>query len=99
MTKRIVDDLEAVEIEQVDSYDLATLGAGQRLGQALTELHAIGQTRKSVMAWHVHDRGVRAALLGNVAMGCNPATIRHGAMVNLENATIGQLDHRICRLI
>ncbi len=49
----VVDGLEIVEIKTNDSQDAAAaLGLGHGLMQAITKLHAIGQTGKQVVQCH-----------------------------------------------
>ena len=82
MTQRIVDVLEVVEVEQVHGQQLAAPRAREGLLEALVEQHAVGQAGKRVVQRHVHDLGLRAALLGDVLMRDDDAAIGHALAAN-----------------
>ena len=67
VAERVVDDLEAVEVEEQDrgaALGVVALGAADRLVEAVEEEHAVGQPGERVV-----QRVVLQALLGLAAVG------------------------------
>ena len=64
MTQRVVDVLEAVEVEK-HQRDLAAAAVGtrDRLSDAVRQQRAVGQAGQRVMVCHVHDALVGATTL------------------------------------
>ena len=75
MAERVVDALEAVEIEIEHRELVAAADAGQRLGEPLAEQHAVGQIGQRVVARHMRDLLLGALALGDVVVGGDPAAV------------------------
>ena len=72
MAERVVDVLEAVEIDQEQRAALLALrGVAQRLVERLAHQRAVGQAGERIEAREAADLLLRAALLGEV--GADPA--------------------------
>ena len=69
MAERIVDALEAVEIEE---HDRELVAAPERLLHLVLEQHAVRQIGERVVARHVHDLGLGLPALGDVFIGRDP---------------------------
>ena len=69
VAERIVDVLEAVEVEEQDG-DLAAVAARacDRLSDAVREQRPVGQPGQGVMMRHVHDALVRQVALGDLRL-------------------------------
>jgi hypothetical protein len=68
MAEFVVDDLEAVEIEEHQRHRLAVaLGAGHGLAEAVAEQHAIGQAGQAVVVGQVLQLLLHLVLLGCIA--------------------------------
>ena len=61
---------------QSDRNGLVRHSASQSPFEALAEQHAIGQIGEGVMMRHVGDARLDAALLGDILVGRNAATVR-----------------------
>nr|WP_239002945.1 hypothetical protein [Rhodovastum atsumiense] len=64
MAERVVDFLEAVEVDQADGAAPAT--TRQRLVQPLAEQHPVGQAGQRVVVGEMRDMGIGLAALGDV---------------------------------
>jgi hypothetical protein len=68
VAQRVVDDLEAVEVEKDDGHPaLAPARAAQRLAEAVEEQRAIGQPGEPVVQGAVGELQLGALALGDVA--------------------------------
>ena len=98
MAEGVVHGLEVVEIEQVDRHHLAAPDAGERVLEPLVQQHAVGQVGQRVVQRHVHDLGLRAALLGDVLVRDDVAAVRRLTIGDVDDAPVGELMDRICDL-
>ena len=71
--ERVVDALEAIEVETEHGEALAALQAQQRLLQLLAEQRAVGELGQRVVAREVGDLLLLAAALGDVLVERHPA--------------------------
>ena len=71
--ERVVDALEAVEVEAEHGEALAAPQAQQRLLQLLAEQRAVGEVGQRVVAREVGDLLLLAAALGDVLVQRHPA--------------------------
>src|SRR6185295_1868171 len=69
MAKRVVDLLEAIDIEAVHSKSLARPQLRQRLRECLAQGTAVRKIGEGVMARQMLDARLRLALLGDVLVG------------------------------
>ena len=72
MTERIVDALEAVEVEE---HHRQFVAAAQRLHHLVLEHHPVRQVGQRVVPRHVNDLGLGAPALGDVFIGRDPAAV------------------------
>jgi hypothetical protein len=91
MSERVIDFLEAIEIE----HEHCQVGAaparhGKRVLQMFPQQCAIWQVGQRVMVSHVSNSGFRAPLLGNVEMCRYPAATGHWLSSYADQTTIGQ---------
>ena len=77
MAERIVDALEAVEVEE---HDRELFAAAERLLHLVAEQHAVRQIGQRVVARHVHDLGLGLAALGDVFIGHDHAAVGRRAV-------------------
>ena len=63
----------------------------QRLLQPLIQQRAVGQRRQCIVHRHVRDLGLRAALLSDVLVRGDNATVDHRLYRDRNGAPIGQL--------
>ena len=73
MAERVVDALEAVEIEAEHGKALAAPQAQERLLQLLAEQRAVGEVGERVVARQVGDLLLLAAALGDVLVAAPPS--------------------------
>src|SRR6476659_6858428 len=73
MSERIVDGLEAIEIETEDGETLTAAQAQQRGLQLLTKQGAVGEVGQHVVAREMGDLTLLAAALGDVLVQRQPA--------------------------
>ena len=73
MPERVVDALEAVEVEAEHGKALAAHQAQQRLLQLLAEQRAVGEAGQRIVAREVGDLLLLAAALGDVLVQRHPA--------------------------
>jgi hypothetical protein len=74
VAERVVDDLEAVQVEAEHGEAPA---APERFVQPLAEQRSVGQAGQRVVVRHVRDARLGAAALGDVLEGEDAAAIRH----------------------
>ena len=79
MAERVVDVLEAVEVEAEHGQALALLQAVERPLQPLLQQHAVGQLGQNVVMRHVRDARLDAPVLGHVLVRREPAPVRASA--------------------
>ncbi|MGY4255600.1 hypothetical protein ACVI1L_002668 [Bradyrhizobium sp. USDA 4516] len=92
MPERVVDVLEAVEIEhQHRKTRSAAPGTGERALHPFLEQHAIRQIGQRVMLRHIGDLGLGAPLLGDVAMRRHPAAAGHRLPRHADQPAVGEL--------
>ena len=92
MSERVVDRLEAVEVEHQDRERLAVTGhARQRLVHLLHEQRPIGEAGQGVVARHVRKLGLDALLRGDVLMDRDPAAVVHALMIDGDDAPVAQM--------
>ncbi len=91
MTVRVVDLLEAIEIDAEDGHAVVAVRCGKRLLHAFAEQKPVGKTGQGVMPGHVGDALLGPALLGDVLMGRHPAAVRHPGVHDAYDAPVGQL--------
>ena len=90
MAERVVDGLEAVEIEEQHGELLAA--AASACSMLLAEQHAVGQIGERVVARHVHDLRLGPAPLGDVLEGRDPAAVRGRAVRHAgDDAAVAEL--------
>ena len=84
--QRVVDFLEAVEVEAHDR-ERAVRGAGRadRLGEAFAEQEAVGQAGQRVMVREVPDLRLRHAPLGHVGVGQHHPAARDRVALHLDD--------------
>ena len=87
MSQRIVDALEAVEIEE---HDRQLVAAGQCFFHLVLEQDAIGQIGQRVMARHVHDLGFGLPALGDVLIGRHPAAVGSRAVQTRHHPAVAE---------
>jgi len=97
MAQRVVDLLEAVEIDAVHGEPLAGAQTRQRPLQALAHEHAVGQVRQPVVAREVLNRGLRLATLGDVLVRAHPSAARHRHVRGRDRAAVVHLLDRVAR--
>ena len=91
VAERIVDVLEAVEVETEHGQALALLHAVERPLHALAQQHAVGQLGQDVVVRHVRDARLDAAILGHVLVRREPALVRHRLMLDGDDAPVAEL--------
>ena len=70
MSERIVDDLEAIEIEEYHRHEpVAPVGFHHGLAQPVLQQHAIGQSGERVVMRQIIQPFLRAAMFGDVLDG------------------------------
>ena len=80
MAERIVDILEAIEIERQHRHGRTALGLVEFLAQALAQVQAVGQIGQRIVVGEVRHAGLDAPLLGDVLVHGDPAAARHRLM-------------------
>ena len=88
MAERIVDALEAVEIEE---HDRELVAAAERLFHLVAEQHAVRQIGERVVARHVHDLGFGLPAFGDVLVGRDPAAVRSRTVQARDHASVVEL--------
>lgn len=92
MSERVVDVLEAIEIEhQHRKARSAAPRTGQCLLHPLLEQHAVRQVGQRVVLRHVGDLGLGTALLGDVAMRRDPAAAVHRLPRHADQPAVSKL--------
>ncbi|MGY3354428.1 hypothetical protein ACVWZK_001091 [Bradyrhizobium sp. GM0.4] len=92
MSKRVVDFLEAVEVEHEHGQVDATVASNcDGMLHPLPEQHAVGQIGQRVMLRHMSDFGLRPALLGHIEMCGNPSATGHWLPRHADQPTVGKL--------
>ncbi len=86
MTERVVDILEAVEVQAQDSERLALLGALGRLVQTLVEQRPVWQPRQRVVTGGVGEPLLRLLALGNIYDDADGAGRPTGLVVEVARA-------------
>lgn len=99
VAEHVVDALEVVEIEHVQGHHFAAPDTGERLLQALVEEHAVGQPGERVMQRHVHDPGLRLALLGDVAVRRHDSAAGHHLRGDGDGAPVAEHAHEVRRAL
>ena len=80
MAERVVDRLEAVEVDQVDGQAIvAVVELGQHVVDAFAELAAVGESGELVVARQMRDALLRALALGDVLENDDRAAVGHHA--------------------
>ena len=95
VAERVVDGLEAVEVDAQQGHRLARAAQADRLVQPLAKAHPVRQAGQLVVVRHALDLGNGAPLLGDVVMGRDPAAVGHRLVVNGEAAAVPQCDHGV----
>ena len=93
VSERIVDRLEVVEIEQVDSDHLAPLDPHQGVIEPLVEEGSVRQVGERVVQRHVHDPGLGAPLVGDVLMRDDVPAVCGPAVADVDAPPVRQLVH------
>ena len=91
MAERVVDVLEAVEVETKHRQAPALSHAVERPLHALAQQHAVGQLGQDVVVRHVGDARLDAAVLGHVLVRGEPALVRHRLMLDGDDAPVAEL--------
>ncbi len=89
MTKRIIDVLEIVEIDEQHSQLLLPRDPAQRLLKLRPEKHAVGQIGQGIMMRHMRDLRFGASVLGHILMGDHPPATRHWLSDEMDDPVIG----------
>ncbi len=92
MAERVVDALEAVEVEAEHGEALAAPQALQRLLQLLAEQGAVGEVGERVVARKVGDLLLLAAALGDVLVERHPASAFERLGGDGDDAVVAVLD-------
>ena len=92
MAERIVDALEAVEVEVKHGKLVAAVDAGQRVGEPLAKQQPVGQVGQRVVPRHVGDALLGLAAFGDVVVGGDEAAVAHGMIEHRDGAPVRQLD-------
>ena len=87
MAERVVDALEAVEIDEQNGQLFA---ARQRLLHLLAEQQPVRQIGERVMARHVHDLRFGLAAFGDVLVGRDPAAVGGGVVGAGHHAAVAE---------
>ena len=89
MTERVIDRLEAVEIEHQQGERLAAaLRAIERLLHALAEQRAVGKAGQFVMRRHFGDARLGALALGDVGEGAHHAAVGRGHRADFKHDAV-----------
>ena len=99
VTERVVDLLEAIEIEAMHRKSFARTQARERLLQSLAHQHAIGQIGEPVVAREVLDLRLRLAPLGDVLVRTDPAAAGHRHVRRRDGAAVVHLLDRVARRV
>ena len=92
MPERVVDALEAIEVEAEHGKALPTSQAQKRLLQLLAEQRAVGEVGQCVMARKVRDLLLLAAAVGDVLVQRHPAAAFERLGGDRDDAVIAELD-------
>ena len=96
MSERIVDGLEAVEVETEDREALAAPQAQQRLLQLLAKQRAVGEIGQHIVAREVGDLLLLAPALGDVLVQRHPSAALQRLARHRDDAIVAELDgHRL----
>ena len=103
MAERVVDGLEAVEVEAQQSDVLVAAARFQRRFQALAQQDAIRQIGQRIVMRHVGDARLVAMALGEVADGvdlvaAHPGAERAADHLHGDHAIVGGTQQRFSRL-
>ena len=77
VAERVVDALEAIEIETQDRELLISRQVCKPISRCSRKNSAVGQIGQRVMQRHMRDLRLRHPPLGDVLVGGDPAAIRH----------------------
>jgi hypothetical protein len=91
VAQRVIDVLEAVEVETEHGQALALLRAIERPLHALAQQGAVGQLGQKVVVRHVRHARLDAPVLGHVLVRGEPASIRHRLMLDGDDAPVAEL--------
>ncbi len=91
VAERVVDFLEAVEVDCQDGEAAAVL-TGKGLGQAIGKSDAVRQAGQRVVSREESDLVDRSASLGDVLVSPQPAARRHRPHADLDDPSIEQFD-------
>jgi hypothetical protein len=95
MAERIIHLLEAIEVEAEYGKALAALHPHLHLLQLLLESRPIAQTRQRIVVREERDLNFRAAPVGDVLVGGNPAARRHGRVLHQDFTPLRGFDDQI----
>ena len=87
MAERVVDALEAVEIEEHDGKPVA---AGERLLHLVLEQDAVRQIGQRVVPRHMHDLGFGLAALGDILVSGDAAAVFGRRVEARHHAAVGE---------
>jgi hypothetical protein len=91
---RIVDILEAVEVEHENGEAAAETMSGQeRLGKPLAQQRAVGQVGQRIVHGDMSEAGLGAAQLGDVLERGDPPAVGGGLVHGSDDASVAQLLH------
>ena len=89
MAQGVVDRLEAVEVDQQESAGLTgAVQAGERVGEALAQVQAIGQAGERIDAGHLRGAGLGTPTRAHVLQGHGPPCLGHRLHLDLQNAIV-----------
>ena len=92
MPERIVDALEAVQIDAQHADDLALLRCAADVLHVLLKQQPVGEVGQRIVPGQVLDARLIAALLGDVFVSCHPAPIGERLMADRNGASIHHFD-------
>src|SRR5882757_9249373 len=95
--ERIVDTLEAVEVEAEHREVLAAADADERFLQPRAKQGPVRQVGQTIMPRHVGDLRLGGAPVGDILMRRDPSAALERRVAEQEYAAIRLLDHKLAR--
>ena len=97
VAERVVDGLEAVQVDAQHGQRRGRAAGREARVQALAEENPVRQPGQLVVVRHAFDLRHGAFALGDVFVGRDPAAVRHGLVVDREGAAVLQREEGVRR--
>ena len=88
--QRVVDGLEAVEVQAENGDRAAVRSVFQAVLELFAEQDAVRQAGQRVVARHVREAGLGEVPFGDVLEGHDPSAVGHGALGDGDDPPIGE---------